>query len=49
MCTLQSENKKRVSIMSKVYMWLYEVFNSIANYFWKKAVLSDKKKLNVRR
>ncbi len=29
--------------MSKVYMWLYELFNSIANYFWKKAVLSDKK------
>jgi len=29
--------------MRKVYMWLYEIFNDIANYFWKKAVLSDKK------
>ena len=29
--------------MSKFYMWLYDIFNSIANYFWKKAVLQKKK------
>ena len=29
--------------MSKFYMWLYDTFNSIANYFWKKAVFQKKK------
>ena len=29
--------------MSKFYMWLYDFFNDIANYFWKKAVLQKKK------
>ena len=24
--------------MSKIYMWLYDVFNFLATYFWKKAV-----------
>jgi len=24
--------------MSKVYMWLYEFFKSISDYFWKKAI-----------
>ena len=33
--------------MRKVYKWLYEVFNDIANYFWKKAVLSDKNMQNT--
>lgn len=24
--------------MSKFYMWLYEIFNEVATYFWKKAI-----------
>lgn len=24
--------------MSKVYMWLYEFFKGISDYFWKKAI-----------
>jgi hypothetical protein len=29
--------------MSKFYMWLYDIFNSIANYFWEKSSSSKEK------
>lgn len=30
--------------MSKIYMWLYELFKDISDYFWKKAVVKGFKK-----
>tara|TARA_B100001250_G_C19601198_1_gene700708 strand:- start:380 stop:487 length:108 start_codon:yes stop_codon:yes gene_type:complete len=30
--------------MSKFYMRLYEIFNSVANYFWKKSLNHNYKK-----
>jgi len=29
--------------MSKFYMWLYEFFKEISDYFWKKAIYKKRK------
>ena len=35
--------------MSKFYMKLYDIFNSIAGYFWKKALQPRKKENEVKK